>query len=405
MSADPAPPPPAKPDFDWTLATPLFANVILTQVVMAVVRVSTSYRTVELGLPVVWLGVISAAFAILPIFVALQVGRFIDRGHDAHAAWMGSTLLVASSVGLWLWPNTAWHLLGFTILFGTSHMLLMASQQMLTLRCASPQKREAAFGYFMVAISIGQGVGPFIIGWIGRGATVPPTGQLFMIGAIAAGLCLAFTLAIQPRPRAERRAEVAQIVSIPALLRLPGLLPVLIASVVTVTAVDLMLIYLPLLGAERDIDSSHIGFLLVAKSIAALVARAAYARLIYAVGRMPLTLISSFVAAAAFALLSVPSLPVMYFGSIMVGLGLGIASTLTLSGVADVAPPEARGTAMTLRITGNRIGLVLMPFVASVVAAGTGVIGIFLLNALTLATCAIALQRSPHPRGGLPPET
>jgi hypothetical protein len=33
------------------------------------------------------------------------------------------------------------------------------------------------------------------------------------------------------------------------------------------------------------------------------------------------------------------------------------------------------------------------------------VIGIFVLNALTLATCAVALQRAPLPRGGLPPKT
>jgi hypothetical protein len=58
---------------------------------------------------------------------------------------------------------------------------------------------------------------------------------------------------------------------------------------------------------------------------------------------------------------------------------------------------------MSLRITGNRIGLVLMPFVAGVVAAGTGVLGIFMLNALTLAFIAVALQRGPQPRGGLPP--
>ena len=48
-----------------------------------------------------------------------------------------------------------------------------------------------------------------------------------------------------------------------ALLRVPGLFPILIASVVTVTAGDLLMIYLPLLGAERHIDASHIGFLLI----------------------------------------------------------------------------------------------------------------------------------------------
>jgi hypothetical protein len=58
---------------------------------------------------------------------------------------------------------------------------------------------------------------------------------------------------------------------------------------------------------------------------------------------------------------------------------------------------------MSLRITGNRIGLVLMPFVAGVVAAGTGVLGIFLLNAVTLTTLAMVLQRAPNPGSGVPP--
>jgi MFS family permease len=405
MSDAPAPPASsADRDFDYPLLAALFAHVVFTHIVIAVVRVSTSYRSVELELNVVWLGAISAAFAILPIFVALKVGRFIDRGHDAHAAWIGATMMLCASVFLWLWPLTAWHLLFFTVLLGTGHMFLMAAQQMLTLRCASPRKRESAFGYFMVAISVGQGLGPLIVGLIGRGATVPPTEQLFAIGVGAAVLCLLCATAIRPQPWSARTREAAKIVPVGALLRVPGLVAILFASVVTVTAGDLLLIYLPVLGAERHIDASHIGFLLLAKSMAALVARAFYARLIYAVGRRPLTLASSLIAAGAFALLIVPSLPVMYIAAITVGLGLGIASTLTLSGIADVAPPEARGTAMSLRITGNRIGLVLMPFVAGVVAAGTGVLGIFVLNALTLAACAVALQRAPLPRGGLPPK-
>ena len=382
-------------DFDWALMAPLMAHCIFTHIVIAVVRVSTSYRSIELELSVAWLGAISAAFALLPIFLALKVGRFIDRGHDAHAAWMGATMMLIASMCLWLWPISAWHLLIFTTVLGTGHMFLMAAQQMLTLRSASPRKRESAFGYFMVAISIGQGLGPLIVGWIGMGATVPPTGQLFVIGVVAAVLCLAFALALRPQPRSARQAEEVKIVPVAEMLRVPGLMPILVASIVTVTAADLMLIYLPLLGAERHIDASHVGFLLLAKSLAALVARASYARLIAIFGRRPLTLASSLVAAGAFALLAVPSLPVMYIAAIAIGLGLGVASTLTLSGVADVAPPEARGTAMTLRITGNRIGLVLMPFVAGVVAAGTGVVGIFLLNALTLTTCAVALQRTP----------
>lgn len=385
-------------DFDWRLLAPLMVHVVLTHIVVAVVRVSTSYRSIELELNVMWLGAISAAFAILPVFVALRVGRIIDRGYDAHAAWVGATLMLASCICLWLWPLTAWHLLFFTVMLGTGHMFLMASQQMLTLRSAAPRRRESAFGFFMVAISIGQGLGPLIVGWVGRGTTVAPTGELFTIGAAACVGCLAFALLIRPQRTRVARADDGPLMPVMSLLRVPGLAPILVASIVTVTASDLLIIYLPLLGAERKIDASHIGFLLVTKSLAALVARAFYARLIYAVGRMRLTLASSLIAASAFALLLVPALPVMYVAALTIGIGLGIASTLTLSGVAEYSPPQARGTAMSLRITGNRLGLVLMPFIAGVVASGAGVIGIFMLNALTLATCAMVLQRGPRPQ-------
>src|SRR6187402_669635 len=118
----------ASRDLDWRLLAPLLIHVAFTHIVIAVVRVSTSYRSVELDLNVMWLGAISAAFAILPVFVALKVGRFIDRGYDAHAAWIGGTGMLVASICLWLWPISAWHLLFFTIVLGTGHMFLMASQ-------------------------------------------------------------------------------------------------------------------------------------------------------------------------------------------------------------------------------------------------------------------------------------
>ena len=78
---------PARPaaDVDWRLLAPLLAHVVITHVMVGILRVTMSYRTVELGLPVIWLGVIAAGFALVPIFIAVQIGRYIDRGHDARA--------------------------------------------------------------------------------------------------------------------------------------------------------------------------------------------------------------------------------------------------------------------------------------------------------------------------------
>jgi predicted MFS family arabinose efflux permease len=384
----------ASREIDWGLLAPLLSHVAVTHVVVGILRVTTSYRTLELGLSAFWLGAISAGFAILPIFLAVKIGRYIDRGHDARFAWIGSALMLIAAFGLWAWPISAAHLLGFTIVLGTGHMFLMASQQMLVVRAATPQGRETAFGHFMVAISLGQGLGPYFVGWIGGPSTVPATAPLFLLGLIAAVLCLAISFALRPASRDGPHEHGGEHIPVPTLLRLPGMMAVLIASVVTVTAGDLLVIYLPLLGAERNIDASHIGMLLLARSLAGLVVRIFYARLIYALGRMPLTLISTFTAAAAFVLLTVPGLPVMYVSAILIGAGLGIASTLTISGIVEVAPPSARGTTMTLRITGNRIGLVFMPLTAGLVAAITGVAGVLLIVAASLAGSALAMQRS-----------
>ena len=172
------------------------------------------------------------------------------------------------------------------------------------------------------------------------------------------------------------------------------MLAVLVASVVTVTSGELLVIYLPLLGVERQIDAGHIGTLLMTRSLSALVARIFYTRLIYGMGRLPLTLSSTFLAAAAFVLMTVPSLAVMYVAAVLIGLGLGIAGTLTLSGIVEVAPPEARATAMTIRITGNRLGLVFLPFLAGVLAAATGVVGILLVIAASLSASAAGMGLS-----------
>jgi MFS family permease len=168
----------------------------------------------------------------------------------------------------------------------------------------------------------------------------------------------------------------------------------LTASVVTVTSLDLLVVYLPLIGAERQVDASAIGLLLAARSVAALVARAFYARLLVLLGRLWLSLLSISVAAAAFVALTVPWLPSMYLAVVAIGIGLGVGSTTTLSSVVDLAPEHARGTSLSLRITGNRVGGVLVPFLASLVAVAAGMSGILLVIAFTLAASAGAIRLS-----------
>jgi MFS family permease len=385
-------------DIDYRLLVPFLAHVTLAQTLILIIRITTSYRAIELGLPVLWLGLIATGFAIVPVFTALQVGRWIDRGNDAKATRLGAGLVLVACVGFWAWPRSAMHLLAFTVLLGFGHMFCMAGHQMLAVRSGGVHSRETALGYYMVAASIGQGLGPFVVGWLGGAAALPPTGHLFAIGLAAAAAGMIVALMIRPASVPARHHDAGEFVPISRLIALRGFPAVMVSSVVTVTALDLLVIYLPALGAERQIDSSDIGLLLAARSVASLVSRVFYARLIFAVGRAPLTLVSMLGSAAGFLVLAAPlSLPAMYAVLVALGFAMGIASTLTLSGVMFLAPPGACGTALTLRMTGNRVGQIVFPALAGAVAAATGVTGILLALGLGLAASGMAVAISQPP--------
>jgi MFS family permease len=403
MSEEPKPPESSKSDYDYGLLLPFLAHVALLQTMILIVRVTTSYRALELGLPVFWLGVIAAGFAIIPVFSAVKLGRWIDRGFDAQAIRIGNVLILAACIGLWLWPSSALHLVGLSVLLGFGHMFCMAGHQMLMVRAGGPLSRENVLGYYMIAAAIGQGAGPLVVGWIGGSASLPPTGTLFAISLGIAAVSLVVALIIRKAAVAAGSGKDTALVPIRALLHTRGLPAIFIASVVTVTALDLLVIYMPALGAERHIDATNIGLLLTVRSAASLVSRVFYSRLIFAVGRAPLTLVSMLVSAAAFGALAMPlSLPAMYAVMVVLGFGMGIASTLTLSGVVYLAPPGSYGTALTLRMTGNRLGQVVFPAAAGLVAAAVGVAGIFIIIGLGIGVSGIAVPLSLRSIGGSP---
>ena len=153
----------------------IVSTAFVEQAVITIVRVATTYRAVELDLSVVWLGVITAVYAVLPIAIGVPIGRFIDRGYDAVTTWMGGGLLIVGCAGFVLFPNLAGILVA-TAIIGTAHLLFVVSQQIQCTRCGTgPGAMERAIGNYMVANAAGQGVGPYIVALAGGSASVPPT--------------------------------------------------------------------------------------------------------------------------------------------------------------------------------------------------------------------------------------
>lgn len=384
----------AKHDYEFALLAPFLLHSFMFQVVTVLTRVTTSYRAIELDVPYVWYGAISSGYALLPIFLAIPLGRYIDRGNDVHAIWGGAILQLAANIGFWLWPNNAPALTFYSIVAGIGHLFTMAGHQALTLRCSGAKGRESVFGWYMVVLSVGQMIGPALIGYMAGASRLPPTGFLFDIAMGASLACLLIAFAMRPASGHRTRDSGKKPVPVAEILRVRGLLAVITASVMTVAALDLAVIYLPLLGIERHIDAGHIGMILVVRAIASIFSRIFYTPALRTLGRVPLTLWSMAVASIGYVLFALPlPLPFLYLAAGLTGFGIGLAVTVCLSNVVDLAPVDARATALTLRLTGNRIGQFMIPFVGSVIASATGVGGVFLIIAVSLFGSGAAVQK------------
>jgi hypothetical protein len=153
-------------DTDYRLLVPLLISTMLVQVVTALVRVTTSYRAVELNLSIVWLGLIAPPSR-SPILIAVRVGRQIDRGYDARppgSAAPFSYRLRGLCVGL-----VAGGLLSRPPSWAPAHH---ADGEPAAAVCARLVARPGIGVRQLHGGRRHQGAGPYIIGWLGGAASV-----------------------------------------------------------------------------------------------------------------------------------------------------------------------------------------------------------------------------------------
>lgn len=370
----------------------MMATAFFELSVISIIRVTTSYRAIELGLSAAWIGILTAAFAVLPVFFALKVGRAIDRGNDLKMVWAGTALLVAACGGIALFPSI-YQLLFFTAVLGMGHLFLSIGLQVLCAQQPGPGVMERMLGNYMIATAVGQGAGPAVVGWVGGSAAIPPTAPLFWIGLATAALAFLASLFLRTGHKRAPHVEGSRPVPVREIVRSPGFAIVFSVSVVSVVAQDLIVVYLPLMGTERNIAVDVIGSLLAVRAFAAVFSRLFFAKLSMMFGSSRLMVASTVAGALAFGGLAAPiSLPLMYVAIAILGGALGVAVTTAISSLLALVSSEVRGTANSLRTGGTRLGQVVIPFLAGLLATAMGVASVFLVLGASLAMAATAVQ-------------
>jgi MFS family permease len=248
-------------------------------------------------------------------------------------------------------------------------------------------------GNYMVANAIGQGIGPAIVGWAGGSASIPPTRLLFTIGLAFASLSFAASFFLRPGPPRQPKHGGDKLVPVSEIARIPGLKLIFFVSVVTVAAQDLIVVYLPALGAERMISVDIIGMVLAVRAVASMASRFLYARLSALMGRWRLMAVSTLASAIFYAAIALPlPIPLLVLMVAAAGFALSNAITVSIATLLAITSDETRGTANSLRMMGNRMGQFVIPFLAGLIAAASGVAGIFLIIGASLGISGAVAQ-------------
>ena len=370
----------------------LALHVLMTQVLIAVIRVTASYRAVELGAAALWIGVIGASYALLQLVLATQAGRAIDRLGPRPPLILGGAGFVAGMAVFVVAGQHIWGLILGSMVIGIAHLLTQLAHQSRIAASNEGGNLDRRFAHYMMLISVGQMIGPMAIVVFGGSQNIPDTASLLALCVVLAAGCLALAFVIPcppPRPAAATEGRV------PAgtVLRLPGVTPAIAACTAVVCTIDLLILYLPLIGAELGVPSATVALMLTLRAVAALAIRAATGPLMRVIGRTWLISGSVALSGIGLAMLGLSAampVPAMASASILIGLGAGLALPLTLAWLSNIVPDHVRGLAFALRLSGNRLAQIVVPAVFG------AVVGWVTLHAAMVAVGAVILGTAAH---------
>lgn len=381
----------------WLL--PVLLNSMFLQGAVYVVRPMVTYKAVDMGAEPWLVGLVGATFALAPLVFAIQIGRWVDRGNAGRALLFGTMVSLSTTIAL-IFVENVFLLMVSMPLLGIGHLLVMAGGQTMVGLLSDQKDYELNFGKLTFYASLGHAIGPFLGGVVAdRGDLAVDVDAAFILAGVLFAFAALAVISIfniqeaKPRPSKEVKVKPSTV------FRLDGFKSAIFVAGSVTAVIDVMLVFLPLLGRQLGYSATEVGALLAIRAGAAMIIRLVLGPISKRLG-MRITLdLGSAVSAAALVAIAFSSnfwlLAALMFVS---GFSTGIGQPVTMAWVSRIAPPEVRGLAISIRLTSNRLGQVVVPAIAGALAA-SGAGPIFLLLAGLQAASYLVTENALKERG------
>ena len=385
----------ALPGWLWLMV----AVGILTQTTANLVRPVTSYKLISLGWGETEIGIATAAYALLPLFLALPFGRLQARlKSPRNFVALGVFILAIGAAYLALTEHVVQLMIASAVL-GVGHLMFTIGGQSMVARRSRATHMDANFGWFTASFSVGQMLGPLLSGIILGDTSLTQTqaggddltfsvNLALWIGAITSIIAVPvlYTMRASQQPPITQTQDIVVVEpgtkpSAFNILKMPGVASHMLAALALLAILDILVAFMPLVGESVGVSPMVIGALLAVRGATSVISRVFIQPLSARFSRNVLVLVALLVSGATIAV--VPLVLGMGTAGVVAafvfmsvgGFTLGVGQPMTMTMISQAVPRSWRGPALALRLMGNRVGQVVLPIAASMVAGPVGPAG------------------------------
>lgn len=355
-------------------------------------RVALSLYALDQGASQFTIGVLMALYAIIPLFLAVHVGRLADRVGPRLPMLVGTGGVFLGLLLPPLFPGLVTLYISALVLGSTFHFFFITVQGIAG-GIGGSEHRARNFALVGMGFSAAGFIGPFL-----AGLAIDHLGHLPAFIVLSVFPAVPFImLLLKPGflPKARKHSGAAGSRNAMDLWRTPGLRRTFIASGIISSAWDLFQFYLPVYGHSVGLSASAIGAILGVFALATFTIRVFLPALARRYSEAQILTLGIFIAAAAFVLFPFfSSAYILAAVSFLLGLGVGCGQPMSMSLIYALAPTGRAAECAGLRVTVNNFMHLIIPLFFGSLGTAFGYMPVFLSNSALLVAAGAIMRKA-----------
>jgi MFS family permease len=356
-------------------------------------RVAVSLYALDQGASQFTIGILMALYAIVPLLLAVHVGRLADRVGPRLPMLIGTSGVVVGLLLPPLLPGLPTLYLSALVLGSTFHFFFITVQGIAG-GIGGAEQRSRNFALVGMGFSAAGFIGPYL-----AGVSIDHFGHLTAFLLLAAFPTIpVLMLLFKPGflPKARKHAGASEARSALELWRIGGLRRTFIASGIISSAWDLFQFYFPIYGHSINLSASAIGAVLGVFALATFTIRVFLAPIAKRYTEAQILTAGIFIAAAAFVLFPFfTNAYVLAAVAFLLGLGVGCGQPMSMSLIYALAPPGRAAECAGLRVTVNNFMHLLIPLFFGSLGTAFGYTLVFVSNSALLVGGGALMRKAP----------